>query len=185
MTIKALIFLSIIVIILSCCQSSIMTKEMLQFKQYKDSIPTISLPLRLNCDNNIEPIKTSISNTTVRKFGGEKMLVYGKLAETKVYTAILYIVTLDESIPILKISNNSGVEISKLTLLKECGGNETCYFGTSSAEITSDLQIIIRDSVRTCKLDTLDNIIKGSENINTVTSRYTINRNGEILKNEK
>lgn len=185
---KILPFLIVIIEILltnySYSQSNIQDSN-LTFQEYFNSLPTINFPFKISCDNNIYPFKGSISNGLIRKYGIKETLIYGKFKTSGSYAFVIYLGIADEFVPIIKISDNYGNSLDSLTLLQNCGGNEDCYYGSSWAEITSAIEITIKDTIKTCNLDTLDKVIPGSEKIETQTRRFVVDNNGKLVQFNK
>lgn len=161
------------------CQFKLSENE-LAFKKFCEQIPTIKFPLIIDCNSNLSPVPT-IADSVIKKYGGSEYIpfVYGKITTNKKYTAIIYLVVADIYVPIIKIHDKYGNPIDKFTLLQNCYG-DICYEANSWAEITTDLKITIKDTIKTCALDTLDNIKPGSEKIQSTLREFIIDNEGKF-----
>ena len=172
-----------IIALINCnCFQSEREDNNLDFQKYIETLPTVKLPIKIDCDNNLTPIKNPMPDSLIMKYGiSNQSYVFGKCILAEKFVAVIYIVIADEYVPIMKTSDRSGNTIDVLTLLKNCGGNDICYEANSWAEITADLKILIKDTIKTCALDTLDSIIPGSEKIESEIRELLINEEGKFV----
>ena len=174
--------ISISVIFLLVFLSSFNNKNPMTFEKYSEKISTIDLPFKVNCDNNLIGSDFGFSDSIRNKYAGIAFArIYGKLPYNEKYTGIIYLFAQDIDLPILKITDKKGKEISSLALVMEpCGTYGPDGFTFSWCEITSDLKIKQKDSSSTYNRDTLGNIIESSIKSKVTFTTYEIDNNGYL-----
>ena len=148
---------------------------------YSACIASIKLPLNDTCDDTIpiQRIKLPDSLSKFKKYGE----LIGKVNQTDRYTAILYSISGDIQLPVLYTFNTEGEEISSLKMLLGncCGENEDCS-GLSTAQITQDLHIILKDSMQTFERDVKQSDKKKNIKLLKKREEFKIDSTGKILQ---
>ncbi len=148
-------------------------------KTYTSSMRSVSLPFIDTCYDTVATQAVSIPDTLskFKKYGR----VIGKVNETDKYIAILYSLTGDVQLPVLRTFNKNGEPIStqKLLIGNCCGENEACT-GLSIAKITKDLHIILIDSNQTFERDKKKSDIKKNIQLHYKLLEFTIDSTGMI-----
>jgi hypothetical protein len=108
--------------------------------------------------------------------------IVGKVCETKNYIALLYSISADVQLPVLHTFNTNGEKISSLKLFigNSCGENEASS-GLSTAIITKDLHIILRDSTQTFERDKKKYEKKKNIQLFKKYEEYRIDSTGRII----
>lgn len=155
------------------------------FSDYENSLPVISLPLYFYCDKPVKKTFTGMPGDIILKYSGNlTSQVMGKINNTGDYITILYLVQGDIQVPFICTFDRQGKKISTLQLFdKYCGENEASI-GMSWAEITHEVTIIKDDSETTFNRDAKGEIIKETMKTAKHEQDYTINEKGYIVKKQ-
>jgi len=147
---------------------------------YTASIHSLALPFKDSCYDTLAIQKQNLPDS-LSKFTIYGQLV-GKIEETKQYVAILYSIPADIQLPVLHTFNTKGQLISSLKLFigNCCGENEDCS-GVSTAEITKDLHIILKDSMQTFERDKKKSDKKRNIQIVKKQEEFRIDSTGKII----
>lgn len=150
------------------------------FSIYSGAVNSIKLPFKDSCDDTLAIQRLNLPDS-LSKFKNYGQLI-GKINETQKYTAILYSISGDVQLPVLYVFNKDGKEISSLKLLigNCCGENEDCS-GLSTAQITNDMHIILKDSMQTFERDKRKYDKKRSIQIFKKREEFKIDSTGKII----
>jgi hypothetical protein len=160
------------------------TIEKLTFLEYSNKIPLIELPLKTNCNQQLDNINLDFDDSTIALFGPTNSKIYGKLIEAKNYTAIIYLYPADIVLPIIQSTDKQGKKISTLALFeKYCGEDETSW-DTSWVNINKNLIIQLNDSSITFNRDIEGKIISKTIKTKARHRQFYINNKGKILQSE-
>ena len=152
------------------------------FSEYSEKIPIITLPLTATCEKELEGSKFRFADKEISKYGKDNCCIYGKLAETEKYTAIIYLYPADWVLPIIKTTDKKGNKISELELYKGfCGEDINCW-GTSWFKIDKDLSIQLNDSSIGFDRDSKDEIIENTKKTTVSHKQFHITDNGKIIE---
>ena len=155
----------------------------ISFEVYAGNIAPVALPLIIPCEKEWPVTDVAISEKLIARFGTEGAKIYGKLADTETFTAIIYLVPADIMLPVIQTTDKEGNKISDLPLFEKWCGEDEFSTGTSKAEITEDLTIILSDSVVLYSRNDAGEIIEESKKTEVRRRTFTINESGRI--NEK
>ena len=152
------------------------------FSEYSEKIPLLTLPLTANCEKELEGSKFRFTDKEISKYGRDNCCIYGKLAETEKYTAIIYLYPADWVLPIIKTTDKKGNKISELELFKGfCGEDINCW-GTSWFKINKNLSIQLNDSSIGFERDSKDEIIESTKKTIVSHKQFYITENGKIIE---
>lgn len=184
---RSILFLTL-TILAACNQSSneeldiqdqINNKE-LSFEEYLSIIPTIEIPIILNCEYELRGSDLNFDQKEIDKFGLENSNIYGKIAVTKDFAAIIYLYPADIVLPIIQTTDRNGNKISELQLYDKWCGEDEFSWGTSWADISKDLIITLSDSAIVYKRNDVGEIIEASKTTEVRHRKYKIDNNGRI-----
>ena len=154
------------------------------FPDYVKTINQIDLPLKTTCEKELEPPLLPYADSLISKFGPENSRIYGKLADKKRFTAIIYLYPADIVLPIIQTTDKQGNKISTLNLFENCNEDEL-FKSTSWTSINKDLSIVINDSITTYKRDKEGEIINSSKRTKISHKNFYIDDEGQIIENNK
>lgn len=151
------------------------------FAEYAAKIPSIALPLKTTCGSELSRSSADIPNESISKFGVENSDVYGKLAETKNYTTIVYLYPGDVIFPLIKTTDKQGNTISELNFFENYCGEDEGFKRFSWGTIGKNLEMELCDSIVTYRSDE-NNMIEGSQKSDVIRRYFYINDKGQILE---
>ena len=111
------------------------------------------MPLDLKCDKELESLRHDFDQTLILKYG-QGNHIFGKIAETNNFMAIIYLVPADIQLPVIQTTDKKGNKISELSMYERWCGEDPYSKGTSWASISKDLTIVLSDSAILYKRDT-------------------------------
>jgi len=154
----------------------------ISFSDYTDKIAQIELPLMTTCDQELESLQLDFSQSIINEFGPENSEIFGKLSVNKNFAAIIYLYPADIILPIIQTTDRNGKKISVLSLFDFYCGEDEFSWSTASAQVNTDLTILLSDSIITYERDSKGEIV-GSTRKSVVRNRsFYINDKGEILE---
>lgn len=156
----------------------------ISFDNYLTAIPETKLPLDLKCEVELNGSTLKFDRTTIEKFGPENSRIYGKIAVTDNYTAIIYLYPADIVLPIIQTTDKQGKKISELKIYERWCGEDEFSWGTSCANISKDLTITLSDSVIIYKRNDKGKIIEESKITEVRHRKYQIDNKGRINENK-
>jgi hypothetical protein len=154
------------------------------FKEFIESMPILSIPLKVNCDDDKYPNSDFDRNRIFgKKFRPAGSTIIGRLVTTNQYVALVYSYPADIALPFLETYTLSGVKIDSLQLFtyENCVEDFNESIETNSAfVITKDFEIQIIDSVFDTKTGNDNIILKIFKE--TSVANYKISDSGKIIK---
>jgi hypothetical protein len=154
---KPLFILAMIFSIMACQnQSSKQLNTESTFSNYVDQLPKINLPYAFKCDEPfIRPGEINYEDSLVIKFKPKSAGIIGKVYENDQSIGILYTFAADVLLPVLIITDTTGVNLGGIELyeLGNCTSGDNFYGEYSSiikGQITKDLKIITSLKVVSC-----------------------------------
>lgn len=163
-------------------QIETVNKKENSFDDYLTTIPQTKLPLDLKCDIDLNSSSVDFDRETIDKFGQENSRIYGKIAVTDDFTAIIYLSPADIILPIIQTTNRQGKKISELKIFERYCGEDEFSRETSWATISKDLTITLSDSVITYKRNNEGQIIEESKTSEVRHRKFQIDNYGRINK---
>jgi hypothetical protein len=150
------------------------------FEEYTGKIKLIDLPFKASCGKPLDGSKLDFPDSTITKYGEAGSRIYGKLAENKNYTAIIYLAPADIVLPVIVTNDKKGNKISKLVVYERMCGDDEFGWGTSSAEISKDLTISLSDSSVSFKRDLNGKIMDSTRKTEVRHRKFYIKDDGKI-----
>jgi len=161
----------------------------LTFAKFSKKINRIELPYSASCSSTMRQRENApdlkISEETLKQFGiaGNYVKIIGKLPNTKNYTGIIYLNSIEVDIPELVTLDKTGNVISKLSMFRVYRGqsNEGLY-EQSYVNISNDQLITLYDSSFVFIRDSSYN----KKYIDTIAVKrvFTIDIDGKIIQKE-
>lgn len=152
------------------------------FEAYLNKIPTIKLPVNLQCEKEPRASRFGLKRSSIDEFGVKDARITGKIAETNDFVAIIYLYPGEIDLPILKTTDKKGNKISQLKLYDKWCGDDEFSWGTSWTEITKNRTIILSDSVVQFERYEQGGIIEQTRTTEVRHRVYRIDSNGKIRK---
>lgn len=157
-------------------------EAMMPFATYSARIAMLELPIGGTCGEDQIGNAYDFLQDEVKNYTREENWIWGKLAETKRFTAIIYVCPADDILPIIQTTDKQGNKISELQFYTNYCGEDEAYWGTARARVEADLTITLTDSSERFQRD-VDNEIIPETVKTTVRHRYFIIReDGKIIE---
>jgi hypothetical protein len=160
--------------------SNAITASPTVMEKYCSGIRQLTIPLTDSCFNSlpVQKIMLPDSLSSFKEFGK----LAGKIAETRNYIALLYVISSDVELPVLRTFTHNGEKISSLKLFigNCCGENEDCS-GASTFIITKNLNIIMKDSMLTFERNKKKFDKKKNIQLYKKSVEYIIDTTGKII----
>jgi hypothetical protein len=167
-TLKLLFILTVAISILACQnQSTIKSERKLTYSNYINELPQINLPYSFKCNEPfVRPGEINYEDTLVKKYKPEFAGIIGKVYQNDQSIGILYTYAADVMLPVLIITDTSGVNLDGIELyeLGNClygaSGPDNEYSSIISGQITKDLHVFTLLEEITCDTIRCDTIRK-------------------------
>lgn len=154
----------------------------MSFAAYSARIAMLELPIYGTCGEDQIGKGYESLNDQVKKYTREENWIWGKLAETKRFTAIVYVCPADVILPIIQTTDKQGNKISELPFYTNYCGEDEAYWGTASARVEADMTITLTDSSESFQRDVNDEIIPETVKTSVRRRHFFIREDGMIIE---
>lgn len=165
---KIRIFILAMISSIMACQnqSAKLAETEITFSDYVDQLPQISLPYTFKCDEPlVRPEEIDYENALIKKYKPEFAGIIGKVYKNDQSIGILYTYPADVLLPVLIITDTTGVKLETIELyeLGNCAYGdypEGEYRSIIQGRITKDLHVFSSLEITNCDTVKCDTVRK-------------------------
>jgi hypothetical protein len=152
------------------------------FNSYLNKISAITLPYETTC-GKFNPDSPIDDMDLIQKYSeGGFEPPYRRISTENDFEIVLCYGIGDNLIPIIRTYDKDGKILSSQQIFFGYCGGEPGFYQSEFLKINPDLSITHIDSTWTYEIDSLDNNIPETENLEVVITEYKIQNNGNITK---
>jgi hypothetical protein len=180
---KFIFVITIIILSLTSCHiNQQSTKIISNFRDLNRNIPLLKLPYSTSCGGCCNKVLLAIDSAFIKEFEIEYLNIIGKLNISNKYIGILYSGGGDYYIPVLRIYDQKGKQLSEKSFMGDYCGNYLDFYGDYILEIDKQQKIVETDTKVTFRLDSIDYSRIDTLSKEVTKSEYFIAEGGLITK---